>query len=211
VSPRRRKAAPADPTQTDFAGLLFPDLLMPANIVRETADNTQVAISAPSPIPRDAFATLAPVYRLKLVQTDWLSLPEHPAGKERPKIRSPRDVAQLLFRYLDGVHQEHFVSLLLDAKGGLIGVTTISIGDLSSSIVHPREVFKPAIVANAANILVAHNHPSGDPMPSPEDVAVTRRLTEASELLGIELLDHVVIGDQQRWVSLKEKGLMLAP
>jgi DNA repair protein RadC len=84
----------------------------------------------------------------------------------------------------------------------------VSVGDLSSALVHPREVFKPAILSNAASVILAHNHPSGDPQPSPEDCAVTRRLQEAGQILGIEVLDHVIIGDASRWASLREKGLM---
>jgi len=84
---------------------------------------------------------------------------------------------------------------------------TVSIGDLSSSIVHPREVYKDAVVASAASLIVAHNHPSGDPTPSAEDVAVTKRLMQASEIMGIDLLDHIVIGDGV-FVSLKERGLI---
>jgi len=86
-------------------------------------------------------------------------------------------------------------------------VRTVSIGDLSSSIVHPREVYKDAVVASAASIIVAHNHPSGDPTPSGEDVAVTKRLISAGEIMGIDLLDHIVIGDGV-FVSLKERGLI---
>ena len=127
--------------------------------------------------------------------------------EERSKIRSPRDVYNLLAPSLRDERREHFVAVLLDTKGGIIRQRTVSVGDLSSSIVHPREVFAEAIRHSAASLIVAHNHPSGDPTPSPEDAAVTRRLVEAGELLGIELLDHIVIGDN-RWVSLKEKGLM---
>ncbi len=127
--------------------------------------------------------------------------------EERPKISSPRDVYNLLGPSLRDEKREHFVALLLDTKNGVLRHRTISVGDLSSSIVHPREVFTEAIRYSAASLIVAHNHPSGDPAPSPEDAAVTRRLVEAGELLGIELLDHIVLGDN-RWVSLKEKGLM---
>ena len=120
----------------------------------------------------------------------------------------PGDVAAVLWNYLKDSDREHFAALLLDAKNQLIGLTTISVGDLSSALVHPREVFKAAILANAASVILAHNHPSGDPTPSPEDVAVSRRLHEAGEILGIALLDHVVIGDGARFVSLKEKGYL---
>jgi DNA repair protein RadC len=127
--------------------------------------------------------------------------------EERPKITSPRDVYNLLGPSLREEKREHFVALLLDTKNGVLRQHTVSVGDLSSSLVHPREVFVAAIRHSAASLIVAHNHPSGDPTPSPEDAAVTRRLQEAGELIGIELLDHIVLGDH-RWVSLKEKGLM---
>ena len=81
-------------------------------------------------------------------------------------------------------------------------------GILDSTVVHPREVFKPAILSNAASILVGHNHPSGDPTPSGEDGQVTERLQQAGDVLGIDLLDHVIIGEEGRWVSLKERGML---
>ena len=126
--------------------------------------------------------------------------------EERTKIRSPRDVYNLLGPTLRDEKREHFMARLLDTKNGVMRSKTVSVGDLSSSIVHPREVFVEAIRHGAASLIVSHNHPSGDPAPSPEDIAVTRRLAEAGELLGIELLDHIVLGDD-RWVSLKERGL----
>lgn len=126
--------------------------------------------------------------------------------QERPRIRGPRDVYHLLGPTLRDERREHFIALLLDTRNGVLRTRTVSVGDLSSSIVHPREVFSEAIRHGAASLLVAHNHPSGDPTPSSEDITVTRRLAEAGELLGIELLDHVVLGDD-RFVSLKEKGL----
>lgn len=127
--------------------------------------------------------------------------------EERPKIRNPQDVYNLLGPALRDEKREHFIALLLDTKGGVLRQLMVSVGDLSSSIVHPREVFTPAVRHSAASLIVAHNHPSGDPTPSPEDAQVTQRLVEAGELLGIEVLDHVVLGDN-RWVSLREKGLM---
>lgn len=125
----------------------------------------------------------------------------------RPAITSPRDVANLLMPDLRYLKKETLKSLLLDTKNRVIAIKTVSIGDLSSSIVHPREVFKDAVVASAASLIVAHNHPSGDPTPSNEDVSVTKRLMEAGEILGIDLLDHIVIGDGI-FVSLKERGLI---
>ncbi|MDQ2798797.1 MAG: DNA repair protein RadC [Armatimonadota bacterium] len=125
----------------------------------------------------------------------------------KPSIGGPRDVANLLMPDLRYQKKEHLKSLLMDTKNRVIGVRTVSIGDLSSSIVHPREVYKDAVVASAASIIVAHNHPSGDPTPSSEDVAVTKRLIQAREIMGIDLLDHIVIGDGT-FVSLKERGLI---
>ena len=107
-------------------------------------------------------------------------------------------------RYLS---KEHFVCLFLNTKNHIIAQETLSVGSLNASIVHPREVFRAAIKCSSASIVCAHNHPSGDPTPSPEDIRMTRRLCEAGEIVGIDVLDHVVIGDGQ-FVSLKEQGLM---
>ena len=141
-----------------------------------------------------------PVFAVKLVRADFIPV------RERSKIRSPRDVANIVGAILETSDREQMVAVLLDTKNGVIGLHVVSVGDLSSAVVHPREVFKAAILANAASLIMSHNHPSGDPAPSPEDIAVTKRIAEAGELLGIELLDHVVIGDVGRFVSLKEKG-----
>lgn len=141
-----------------------------------------------------------PIYSLRVVR-------ESSQKAEVKKIRSPRDAANIFREYIGHADREHFVLMLLDTKNQVIGLHTVSIGDLSSSIVHPREVFKVAVAMGAASIIVAHNHPSGDTTPSPEDTAVTRRLSEAGELLGIEVLDHVIIGGDIVFLSMKEKGL----
>lgn len=127
--------------------------------------------------------------------------------EEKPCIRSPQDVANLLMPEMRDLKKEHLKSLLLNSKNQVMHIKTVSVGILDSSLVHPREVFKDAILASSAAIIIAHNHPSGDPTPSPEDKRVTQRLHEAGQLLGIDLLDHIVIGDQ-RWVSLKERGVI---
>lgn len=122
-------------------------------------------------------------------------------------ISSPEHVRDLLsdrFRYEE---KERFFSIMLNTKNKVLGIEEISVGSLNSSIVHPREVFKTAVRKSAASIIVAHNHPSGDPAPSREDVEVTRRLCEAGRLLGVELLDHVIFGDGEI-LSMKQKGLM---
>lgn len=120
-------------------------------------------------------------------------------------IRSPQDVASLLTEELRYLQKEHFVCLFLNTKNHVIGQETLSMGSLNASIVHPREVFRAAIKRSSASIVCAHNHPSGDPTPSPEDIELTRRLAEAGGIIGIEVLDHIVIGDRG-FVSLKELG-----
>ncbi|TCZ75165.1 JAB domain-containing protein [Paenibacillus albiflavus] len=122
-------------------------------------------------------------------------------------IRSPQDVTRLLTEDLRYLTKEHFVCLFLNTKNHVIGQETLSIGSLNASIVHPREVFQAAIKRNSAAIVCAHNHPSGDPTPSPQDIDITKRLVEAGEIIGIDVLDHIIIGDNG-YISLKEKGYM---
>lgn len=123
----------------------------------------------------------------------------------RYTIRSPEDASNFLMDEMKDLMQEHFVALLLNTKNEVIAKKTIFIGSLNASIVHPREVYKEAIKHSAASIIVSHNHPSGNPSPSPEDIDVTKRLSEAGKVMGVELLDHIIIGDHQ-FTSLKEKG-----
>jgi len=125
----------------------------------------------------------------------------------RYTIRSPEDAAAYLMTDMASLNQEHFVALFLNVKNEVLHKQTIFIGSLNSSIVHPREVFREAVKRSAASIIVAHNHPSGNPSPSPEDIEVTKRLIEAGSIMGIEVLDHVIIGDHQ-FLSMKEKGYM---
>lgn len=129
------------------------------------------------------------------------------APEERYTIRSPGDAAELLMEDLRYLDKEHFVCLYLNTKNHVIGRETISVGSLNATVVHPREVFRSAIQRSSASILCAHNHPSGDPTPSHEDTELTQRLLEAGEIIGIDLLDHLVIGDGV-FVSMKERGLM---
>ncbi|WP_411953554.1 RadC family protein [Alkalibacillus sp. S2W] len=128
-------------------------------------------------------------------------------ARDQYVVKSPEDGANFLMEDFRGLHQEHFVALYLNTKNQIIHRQTIFIGSLNSSIVHPREVFKEAIKRSAASVICAHNHPSGDPSPSNEDIQVTRRLYESGKVIGIELLDHLVIGDQ-KFISLKEKGYL---
>lgn len=122
-------------------------------------------------------------------------------------IKSPEDAAAYLMTDMSSLLQEHFVALFMNVKNEVLHKQTIFIGSLNSSIVHPREIFREAVKRSAASIIVAHNHPSGNPSPSPEDIEVTKRLVEAGSIMGIELLDHLIIGDH-RFISLKEKGYM---
>jgi len=126
--------------------------------------------------------------------------------EDRLVVRSPSDVAQILMAEMAHLEQEHFQVLYLDTRNRLLGSDTVYVGSLNASHIRVGEIFRNAIKRNCAAIIVAHNHPSGDPSPSPEDVDVTRQLIEAGDLLSIEVLDHLIIG-QQRFVSLRERGL----
>jgi DNA repair protein RadC len=121
------------------------------------------------------------------------------------KINSPEDVYRRLYPAMRESKKEHFVELCLDTKNQIIREDTISIGSLNANVVHPREVFRTALIESAAHIIVAHNHPSGDPTPSREDIEITKKLVETGKIMGIEVLDHVIIGDCRHF-SMKEAG-----
>ncbi|UTR11239.1 DNA repair protein RadC [Evansella sp. LMS18] len=127
--------------------------------------------------------------------------------EDRYTIRSPEDVANYVMEEMRHLTQEHFVALYLNTKNHVLHKQTVFIGSLNASIVHPREVFKEAFRYSAASIVCLHNHPSGDVSPSHEDIEVTKRLVECGRMLGIDVLDHVIIGDK-RFCSLKEKGYL---
>ena len=124
----------------------------------------------------------------------------------KPLVKTPEDVVGLVRGRLKGKKKEHFLALLLDTRNQLIKVAEISVGSLDGSLVHPREVFKEAISATAASVIFAHNHPSGDPTASEDDIKLTKRLAEAGEIVGIDVLDHIIIGDKN-YLSLKREGL----
>ncbi len=124
----------------------------------------------------------------------------------KPLVKTPEDVVGLVRGRLKGKKKEHFLALLLDTRNQLIKVAEISVGSLDSSLVHPREVFKEAISATAASVIFAHNHPSGDPTASEDDIRLTKRLAEAGEIVGIDVLDHIIISDGN-YLSLKREGL----
>jgi DNA repair protein RadC len=127
--------------------------------------------------------------------------------EERVAISSPQDVSNLLAGEMAALDQEHLKVLLLNTKNEVLNIQEIYVGNVNSSVVRPAEVIQPAVRDNAPSIIVVHNHPSGDPTPSAEDVAITRELVSAGKLMGVELLDHVVIGNGNRYVSLNEKRL----
>ena len=124
--------------------------------------------------------------------------------KERNKISSPNDIAKILMKDMVFLKQEVLKLVMLDTKNNIIGLKDVFVGSLNTSIVHPREIFKEALKRSSSSIIVCHNHPSGDPTPSKEDIDITIRLKECGKIIGIDLLDHLIIG-KNRYVSLKEK------
>jgi DNA repair protein RadC len=131
------------------------------------------------------------------------------APEERPTINSPADAAALVSYEMSALEQEHLRVVLLDRRNRVSEIVEVYKGSVNSSQVRVGEVFKEAIRKNASALVVIHNHPSGDPTPSPDDVAVTRAIVQAGKLLDVEVLDHLIIG-QGKWVSLKERGLGFA-
>ncbi len=126
--------------------------------------------------------------------------------KERPQVKSPADAANLMMIEMGMLEQEHMRLILLDSKNYVLGTPTMYIGSLNTSVIRVGELFREAIRQNSAAIIVVHNHPSGDPTPSPEDIAITELIHQAGQLLDIDVLDHLIIG-RQRYVSLRERGL----
>ena len=129
-------------------------------------------------------------------------------ASRRPTVSTPEDVVELCAAQFRGLDREHFWGLALNTKNQLLRMVEVSVGSLNASIVHPRELFKDAVKVSAASMVVVHNHPSGDPTPSGADIQLTRRLVKAGDVLGIEVLDHVIIGDGGEHSSLRDLGLM---
>lgn len=123
------------------------------------------------------------------------------------RVGSPSDLAEIMIPELKGLDREHFKAVLLNTKNAIVRIVTVAIGSLNAALVHPRETFKAAVASSAASVILVHNHPTGDPEPSREDEELTLRFAKAGKLLGIELLDHIIIGDG-RFVSLRERGLI---
>ncbi len=143
-----------------------------------------------------------PIKRIQLVREGRI---------ENERISSSSAAISLVKRYyesFDDDDQEHFGIVMLDTKNNPLGIVKITTGTLDASLVHPREVFKPAIVQGCSSIVLFHNHPSGDPAPSREDFAVTKRLEEVGKIIGIEILDHIVIGNGTlEGISIRERGI----
>src|SRR5215475_247227 len=165
---------------------------------QETA--TQTTLFAEEKITKPKPASV-PIYKISLVREGRVACYE-------PQIRSSANASMLLQTYLADVDREHFVVLLLNQKNRVIGIHTVSVGSLTASVVHPRETFKAAILANAAAIICGHNHPSSDCQPSKEDRAITQRLKEGGALLGINLLDHVIVGGEGKYFSFADENLL---
>nr|WP_283695237.1 JAB domain-containing protein [Clostridium perfringens] len=121
-------------------------------------------------------------------------------------VSSPKDAFELGKEFLIDSDREKLILVCLDSKNQPTSINTVSVGSLNSSIVHPREVFKVAILSNSANIIVFHNHPSGDVTPIKEDINITERLKEAGKILGIELIDHIIVGSNNTYYSFKKRG-----
>ncbi|PLX83671.1 MAG: DNA repair protein RadC [Desulfuromonas sp.] len=157
-----------------------------------------VALTKPKTL---RFKVIKPIYETLTIRE---SLPDYPIRDRR--ISSSRDVYHL-FQSLVQETKEHFIALHLNTKNRIICIDTVSVGSLSSSIVHPREVMKSVLLSSAAAIVLIHNHPSQDPTPSKEDMEITTRLKECCDLLGIRLLDHVVICEEE-YVSFADRGIL---
>ena len=147
-------------------------------------------------------------YRLKTFRVQFVAeRPEYPGGSHCRSSTDVERVAREVYRTLDA-DKEHFLLLAMDNKNRVNGFKVVSTGSLTASIVHPREVWRSALHLCAAAVVFVHNHPSGDPAPSQEDQEITKRLKETGEVLGIRVLDHVVLGDNERFFSFSDKGLL---
>ncbi|NLW56167.1 MAG: DNA repair protein RadC [Firmicutes bacterium] len=144
-----------------------------------------------------------PVYEIPVIKLSVVK--DSNFHSKTKKINTPIDAAKVIQDYLRGADREHFITLALDTKNRIVNIHTVSIGTLNSSLVHPREVFKSAIITNAASIIIAHNHPSGECYPSAEDLEITRRLIDAGSLLGIPVLDSIIVSDDSYLVNQRRK------
>ena len=140
------------------------------------------------------------MYELKVIRE------RRPGYAPMARIRDAASVYQAFKQHFAALDREQFVVVLLDGKNQVLGFNVVSVGTLTAALVHPREVFKASILASAAAIILLHNHPSGDPEPSAEDKAITERLRQVGDLVGIRVLDHVILGDEGKFVSMADVG-----
>lgn len=192
---------------------------MLANCLRESADSYTIqAVMREFPTVRELMnATAEDMILIKGINKTkarqiaailhFIRYIQGSSDNQQPIIRSPEDVYNLLRRSLEYLTVEQFIVLGLSTKNHVIIQHTVSIGSLNASVVHPREAFKMLIRCSCASVILAHNHPSGDPKPSDEDIALTKRLIETGQIIDIPVLDHIIIG-QGSYVSLKEKGII---
>ena len=186
-----------------YGSVSGPPEVAPQSVVREPAGVFRQP-DVPSAVHgayRDALFSGVPLYTTRLVRERTFTFPT------RDQVRSPADAAVVLAEYFSDRDREEFVVAFLDTANTLTGLHVASVGGLAASIVEPRQVFKAAVLANAAAVLLAHNHPSGNPEPSREDVAVTRQLVEAGKVMGVPVHDHLILTDHGH-TSLAERGLM---
>lgn len=179
----------------------------------EVFDNVQTDLVCETPLdciyndPTAVKTTAKKSFKLRAVMELAKRMAIERTSKNIEAIHGPEDVASFLAPRLSHERQEHFVALLLNTKNRILAYEVITVGSLNASVVHPRDVFKAAISHNAATVIVAHNHPSGDPKPSREDIAVTQRLVKVGRVMDIPILDHIIIG-KDRYISLKEQGML---
>lgn len=210
VSPLDERTGKQDPVVSVIAACLGGGFEFPSRKLQSALDRTGggvglAALSRRSPSELQRLTGLPTDLALRLARAfDLGRCVESERWKSSDSVRTPAGVYRLMAPRLRGLERETFYVLLLDGRHRLVGVECISEGTMTTSLVHPREVFLPAIRASAAAIVVVHNHPSGDPEPSKQDLEVTGRLAECGRLVGIPLLDHVVVGTGQH-VSIRER------
>jgi DNA repair protein RadC len=215
MRPRERleKGGPESLTTPELLAILFRTGTPKRNAVQVAEDLCRDlgGLAGIATASLDQLASIEGIGRVKAIEVKAaVELAKRLAATQeeaKPVIRSPADAAHLMMAELRYETREHLCALILDARNQVRHTRKISTGTLTESLVHPREVFREAIQFSAAAIILVHNHPSGDPDPSPEDIATTKRLTTAGKVVGIEVLDHIVIGDG-RWTSLKQRNLM---
>ena len=175
-------------------------------LIQQFGSLRAVADAEPVVLERVAGVGSAKALRMKAAAEFGRRIVSHSA-EPMPAVRTPEDVARLVMDEMRTLDREHFRVILLNSKNRVLSVETISVGTLNASIVHPREGLKPAIMKSAAAIILVHNHPTGVPTPSQEDIAITKRFVKAGEIVGIDVLDHIIIGNGQ-FQSLKELGVL---